>query len=186
MKFWLLLSISLLFCLCDFPLAAQEAPQEGETTIELVDGSILKGQVTRKTGTEIIVQSAIGLSRIPAEKLSPKTIEALGLDKIDPTELLRNRVSELEKLVEELRAENQLLRQRLASTPTPAPTPVSPSSGISSTPGYQTSSPAATSGAGYWISSTGKRHNSGCRYYQTSKGRPGTQTEGVACKICGG
>jgi hypothetical protein len=44
-----------------------------------------------------------------------------------------------------------------------------------------------SSAAEYWITtSSGKRHNSGCRYFQTSRGRPGGATEGTACKICGG
>jgi endonuclease G len=44
----------------------------------------------------------------------------------------------------------------------------------------------ATTGGKYWISSTNKRHNSSCRYYQKSKGQSGGESEGVACKICGG
>jgi hypothetical protein len=36
----------------------------------------------------------------------------------------------------------------------------------------------------YTISSTGKRHNSTCRYY--GKGRPAGPNEGIPCKICGG
>ena len=39
---------------------------------------------------------------------------------------------------------------------------------------------------GFWISKTGKRHNSSCRYYMKSKGHMGAKNEGVACKICGG
>jgi hypothetical protein len=38
----------------------------------------------------------------------------------------------------------------------------------------------------YWLSSTGKRHNSSCRYYKSSKGRPCGKNDGVACKNCGG
>ena len=41
-------------------------------------------------------------------------------------------------------------------------------------------------GGEYWVSSTNKRHNSTCRYYQKSKGRLGGKNEGVACKVCGG
>ncbi|MBQ15148.1 MAG: hypothetical protein CMQ17_12220 [Gammaproteobacteria bacterium] len=44
----------------------------------------------------------------------------------------------------------------------------------------------AETGGKYWISSTKKRHNSSCRYYQKSKGRLGNKDEGVACKVCGG
>ena len=39
----------------------------------------------------------------------------------------------------------------------------------------------------HWLtSSSGIRHNSKCRYFQTSKGRLGTKDEGRACKTCGG
>jgi hypothetical protein len=38
----------------------------------------------------------------------------------------------------------------------------------------------------YWLSSTSKRHNSSCRYYKSSKGRPCGAKDGVACKLCGG
>ncbi len=39
----------------------------------------------------------------------------------------------------------------------------------------------------FWItSSSGKRHNSSCRYYENSKGHHCGPNDGVACKICGG
>ena len=39
----------------------------------------------------------------------------------------------------------------------------------------------------YWISSTGKVHNSGCRYYGSSnKGRYTDSPSGTNCKVCGG
>jgi len=39
----------------------------------------------------------------------------------------------------------------------------------------------------YWLTSSSmKRHNSGCRYYQHSKGKSCTKKEGIACKVCGG
>ena len=41
-------------------------------------------------------------------------------------------------------------------------------------------------GSEYWLSSTGKRHNSSCRYYKSSKGRPCGKADGVPCKNCGG
>ncbi len=51
---------------------------------------------------------------------------------------------------------------------------------------YQTS-PVKTAEGRYWISSSGKRHNYSCRYYNnTQSGRFGSSTDGTACKICGG
>jgi len=41
-------------------------------------------------------------------------------------------------------------------------------------------------GGGYWLSTTGKRHNPSCRYYGSSKGRSCGASEGTACKVCGG
>ena len=38
----------------------------------------------------------------------------------------------------------------------------------------------------YWLSATGKRHNSSCRYHGSSKGRACGPKEGSACKLCGG
>ena len=39
----------------------------------------------------------------------------------------------------------------------------------------------------HWITNkSGIRHNSGCRYYQNSQGRPCKKNDGRACKICGG
>ena len=39
----------------------------------------------------------------------------------------------------------------------------------------------------YWLTtSSGVRHNSSCRWYEKSKGRPCGPNEGKACKICGG
>jgi len=46
--------------------------------------------------------------------------------------------------------------------------------------------PESDSG-GYWLTtSSGRRHNASCRYYNSSKGRPCGPNEGTACKVCGG
>ena len=46
-------------------------------------------------------------------------------------------------------------------------------------------SASAASGR-YWISSTGKTHNSSCRYYANCKGFFSDTPSGDNCKICGG
>lgn len=39
----------------------------------------------------------------------------------------------------------------------------------------------------HWLTiSSGKRHNSSCRYFKNSNGKLCGSTEGVACKVCGG
>ena len=111
---------------------------------------------------------------------------------------------QLEKLKSEnvaLKQENQVLRKLVfekqssaPAQPVSSPTPSTVSTPL--TPPTPPSTPSAarvvptkpSSGAvEYWITtSSSKRHNSGCKYFQTSKGRPGAATEGTACKICGG
>ena len=109
---------------------------------------------------------------------------------------------QLEKLKSEnnaLKQENQVLRKLVferqnAPQPQPVstPTPSSVSTPSPTTP--YTPSPArvvptkpSSAAVEYWITtSSSKRHNSGCKYFQTSRGRPGAATEGTACKICGG
>ncbi len=47
--------------------------------------------------------------------------------------------------------------------------------------------PASPSAGDYWLTeSSGIRHNSACRYYKKSKGRPCAAGEGQPCKKCGG
>jgi len=60
-----------------------------------------------------------------------------------------------------------------------------PAFGAESTPAA-TPAAAQTQETGYWLSSTGKRHNAKCQFYKKSKGVPCNATDGVACKKCGG
>ena len=47
--------------------------------------------------------------------------------------------------------------------------------------------PQADQTKSYWLTvSSNVRHNSKCRYYQKSKGRPCGPDEGTPCKVCGG
>ena len=110
---------------------------------------------------------------------------------------------QLEKLKSEnaaLKQENQVLRKLvferqnapqppLVSSPTPSSVSTPSSSAAPPTPSAARVVPTKPSSGAveYWITtSSSKRHNSGCKYFQTSRGRPGAATEGTACKICGG
>ena len=94
-------------------------------------------------------------------------------------------------LIQQLRAENEALKQELQYLRKLLATSLGQPSG---TAAAQTSSTAIASpqtvqqqSTGFWItSSSRKRHNSSCRYYQNSNGRPCTADEGIPCKICGG
>ena len=121
----------------------------------------------------------------------------------EESQKIKEILQQLEKLNSEnesLKQENQVLRKLVFEKQSSAPAqPVSPpttSSVVPSTPSAAPTSPSpvrlapskpSSAAVEYWITtSSGKRHNSGCRYFQTSRGRPGGSTEGTACKICGG
>ncbi len=123
-------------------------------------------------------------------------------------------VERLKKEVTDLRAENQLLRQLItqgvaapssasAATSAIARQPASPETTSAMPAGggapavpvnmpvrqQATTALAATAekALGYWMtSSSGKRHNTHCRWYGNSRGRPCGQDEGIACLKCGG
>jgi hypothetical protein len=48
------------------------------------------------------------------------------------------------------------------------------------------SASAEASGEHWLTTSSHKRHNSSCKYYKSSKGRPCGPNEGTPCKACGG
>ena len=110
---------------------------------------------------------------------------------------------QLEKLKSEntaLKQENQVLRKLVferqnapqpqpVSSPTPSSvsTPLPPTTLPTPSPARVVPTKPSSAAVEYWITtSSSKRHNSGCKYFQTSRGRPGAATEGTACKICGG
>jgi hypothetical protein len=158
-------------------VGAQEA---AKSTVKLVSGEVMSGTVGAVKDGSLSLITEYGPVRIPLEKISPESRAKLGISgDAANTAALAARVRELEALVERLREENATLRRAGASpvAANPAVSRVTQSSGASvENPGV---------GTGYRISSTGKRHNSRCRYYN-SAGRAGTASEGVACKVCGG
>lgn len=164
-------------------LAAPPAPLGAEQAIvALTDGSILKGEVSRSSPTDISLTTSFGVTRIPLDKIDPECRRQLGLGA--DAAALQARVAELEADLERLRAENALLRRQLTERASAPAAPVPQSLGTRAV-AAPPAAPAERAG-GYWISSTGKRHNPRCRYYRTCNGHEGGPTDGVACKICGG
>jgi hypothetical protein len=94
-------------------------------------------------------------------------------------------------LIQQLRSENEALKQELQHLRKLLATSLGQPSGTAVT---QTSSTAIASpqtvqqqSTEFWLtSSSKKRHNSSCRYYQNSNGRSCNVDEGIPCKICGG
>lgn len=176
-------------CLAAFVGLAQNPDRPPERVVEakLIDGSSVKGIVIARTATEISLRTELGTLRIPAGKLTAESKKSLLAAPVSPVDHEAT-IAKLEARIAALEAENQDLRKRLvAATQAPPRNSLSPSSGL--TPSTASSVRKFTpsdevGGMSYSISSTGKRHNSRCRYYT-----PGTQcgpNQGVACKICGG
>lgn len=94
-------------------------------------------------------------------------------------------VTKLRAENQKLREENRRLRQLIVDGRIPAP-PAQPSQqNLKISPNLESSTD--TQGLTHWITnSSEKRHNSRCRWYKTTKGRPGRADEGIACLKCGG
>ena len=113
---------------------------------------------------------------------------------------IRQQIEKLKSENAALKQENQVLRKLVferqnapqpppVSSPTPSTvsTPLPPAPPSTPFPARVVPTKPSSGAVEYWITtSSSKRHNSGCKYFQTSKGRPGAATEGTACKICGG
>ncbi len=163
--------------LCLLPVFAADLPLD----ISLIDGSKIKGRVMSSTGSEITVMSDLGVFRIPMEKLTPESRQAVSEATKPDVDSLLKKVAELEARISQLQQENESLRKQMAARPAPGG---QVSGGSSLTPSSSGSPAQPAAAGGYTISSTGKRHNSGCRYF--GSGRSCGPNEGTACKICGG
>ena len=99
-------------------------------------------------------------------------------------------IAALNEQVKQLRTENQALRLQLGQGKGEAAT--NQDSGQQTTSETHTKvvqkeqSPQQAEQSCWLTTSSTKRHNQGCRYYKTSKGRPCTKSEGIPCKVCGG
>lgn len=159
---------------------AVEAQGSNKSTIKLVGGEVMSGVVGVVKDGSLSVITDYGPVRIPLHKISPESKATLGITEgAANTAALTAKIRELEELVVRLREENATLRRAATSGPAIQPLVTRPSSNTGAIPS------SGGTGMSYRISSTGKRHNSRCRYY-SSNGRAGSANEGVACKICGG
>lgn len=147
-------------------------------SFSLTDGSQIKGRVMSATASEVTVMTEFGVLRLGLEKLTPESRAKVTEGAKPDVEALLKRVAELEAKILQLQQENEALRKQALATPPPT---YQPPLGVLPKPPGSIQQP---SGLSYTISSTGKRHNSNCRYFGT--GRSCGATEGVACKICGG
>ena len=154
-------------------------------TLELKSGSTIKGDLISWNGEQALIKAEFGEVKLSKAQLSTQALSELALSSGDAS-ALKAKIRELQSMVDSLRRDNTALREQLAgASARPVAAPASPSV-PAGTMGFTAPTAGAADSGGYWISSPGKRHNANCRYYQTSKGRPGSPGEGVGCKICGG
>jgi hypothetical protein len=147
-------------------------------TLELSAGSVIKGDLVSWNGQQAVVKAEFGSMTFKCDQLNLATIQRLELLSGDPQKLLA-RITELEATVENLRKDNAALRQQLQTAAAAQSLPPAAISREASPRATSfTSSASAPTDLSYTISSTGKRHNSRCRYY--GSGRPCGPTDGIA------
>ena len=167
-------------------------------SIELVDGSIMNGEVVSVTEDTVVLKGASGQQVIERNAINPDSWYSLSPDSYSAEiEALTARINELELKVSQLRSENQNLRQQLVAHSRETPGEISSEKSLddsAETPVMQNinRSPSAVTGettaedTGHWLGASGKRHNPSCRYYATGKGRYCGPEDGAPCKLCGG
>ncbi len=102
------------------------------------------------------------------------------------------KIAELEKENELLRKENQALRRQVVALRTRLGTSEAEKAGAEAKrKGKDLDAEAADvkpdkENDEHWLSGSGRRHNSSCRYFKTGNGRLCTEKEGSPCKVCGG
>jgi hypothetical protein len=160
------------------PIAAQEKATAAseKTTIKLLSGETIAGKVAGIKDDSVSLATDYGVVRIPVSKITEESRKNLNIPEETDVGKLKNRITELEALVASLREENANLRKSEISSPSKAtPSP------------KEAAKPAPTGEAGltYKLSTSGKRHNSRCRYF-SSAGDGCGPNDGEPCKVCGG
>lgn len=165
-----------------FAVSLTFAQSTGKVSLQLTDGSVVKGRVLSQTDDEVTLDSTIGTVTVKKTQLTGDSLRQLTPIAADELAALRARVAQLEKIVAALQEENQALRATFTQQPG-----VASAASVAAEPTAVSQATATRAQTlQYWMSSTGKRHNSNCRYFGVGNGHPCSAQDGVACKICGG
>ncbi|HYX49745.1 MAG TPA: hypothetical protein VE843_08375, partial [Ktedonobacteraceae bacterium] len=94
-------------------------------------------------------------------------------------------VAELQQQIQQLKAENAVLKRENETLKRSLAQ--AKSAAISNQSTVERPAQSNANKGKYWMTiSSGKRHNSACRYFMNSKGRFCGPDEGIPCKLCGG
>lgn len=136
-----------------------------------------KAKMVQSAAPNTDIPSVRTVAATPVE-VAPKNPS--GVDDSDDTG------KDLNKENEALRRENQKLRRELVRQKEGEPVIDMSGKAEKGTAKESSGKERIVDDGGWWLSSSGKRHNSKCRYYKTGRGRPCNKEEGTACKKCGG
>lgn len=164
-----------LFLATIFIWVCQAEPIVKQIEIKTTDGTVFRGKVSSANAEEVVLTSEFGVLRINTSRLSPETLKLVGVAPLTQDE----RIQSLIKRIQELETENTDLKKRLAGGSASENHLADPNKLAPSSPQKK-----PTAAVSYSLSSSGKRHNSSCRYF--GSGSACAPTDGVACKICGG
>ena len=121
----------------------------------------------------------------------PKARQEAGSE-ASPAAPIAGKIETLEKENELLRKENQALRRQVVALRTRLGTSEAEKAGADAKNKGKDLDAEANDvkpdreNDEHWLSGSGKRHNSSCRYFKTGNGRLCTEKEGAPCKVCGG
>lgn len=142
--------------------------------------SMSSSGVLPRLGRYLLLAGSLGLfcvSPLHAQKEEDSGVPA---ESVLDEEALIKRIQELEAILKRVKAENASLRKQLGAAIATEGIPAAEKKPAEIQPAKIL--PEGTR----WVTSTGKRHNSKCRYYGKGEGHTAKPGEGVACKVCGG
>ena len=143
-----------------------------------------------KTNSQALL--AIVLFSVAALSAAEPKAGKASSSEVKPADPEAARIEELEKENELLRKENQALRRQVVALRTRLGTSEAEKAGAEAkNKGKDLDAEAKDvkpdkENDEHWLSGSGKRHNSSCRYFKTGNGRLCTEKEGSPCKVCGG
>ncbi|HEY5893911.1 MAG TPA: hypothetical protein VIT91_11825 [Chthoniobacterales bacterium] len=175
--------------LCIFFLSITIEGLAAPISLELTGGSVIHGELVSWNGEQAVIRSEFGMATVKRNQLTSASIEKLQTPAANP-DAGAARIAELEATIVSLRKDNAALRRQIEGLLarlndfSSAPSTGSGAAAAAASNFAPTSSSSKSSSLSRSISSTGKRHNSHCRYFGV--GRPCGPNDGIACKICGG